>query len=117
LWDKSILLNPGPVTLLGNDRHHYRVAIVQPDRRAVLTRGITCDENHVHAPYGLRADTGCGGNHRGARQQGAAAQREVLPDQYPVHLISGSDLILMLKYLRLRSDGRLNEEWIAAIKG
>jgi hypothetical protein len=45
----------------------------------------------------------------------AAAQREVLSDQYPVHLISGSDLVLMLKYLKLCSDGHLNPEWIATI--
>jgi hypothetical protein len=43
------------------------------------------------------------------------AQREVLDDMYPVHLISGSDLILILKSLRLISQGEISKSWLEAI--
>ena len=44
------------------------------------------------------------------------AQREVLADGYPVHLISGSDLVLILKHLRLVSGGLINRDWLDAIE-
>ena len=43
------------------------------------------------------------------------AQREVLSDAYPVHLISGGDLVSMFKHLRLVSKGRLKEDWLEAV--
>ena len=42
------------------------------------------------------------------------AQREVLEDVYPVHLISGADLIFMLKSLRLVSQGEIRRSWLSA---
>lgn len=42
------------------------------------------------------------------------AQREVLEDMYPVHLISGADLVLMLKSLRLISRGQISRSWLSA---
>jgi restriction endonuclease Mrr len=42
------------------------------------------------------------------------AQREVLEDAYPVHLISGGDLILMFKYLGIIRDGMIRKEWLEA---
>ncbi len=43
------------------------------------------------------------------------AQREVLSDGYPVHLISGVDLIFMFKHLRLLSQGKIKQEWLEAV--
>jgi hypothetical protein len=43
------------------------------------------------------------------------AQREVLSDGYPVHLISGVDLIYMLKSLRKISQGEIRKEWLEAV--
>ena len=41
------------------------------------------------------------------------AQREVLDDGYPIRLISGIELINMMKELRIISNGKINSEWIA----
>ena len=43
------------------------------------------------------------------------AQREVLNDGYPVHLVSGIDLIQMFKYLRLVSGDQIKKEWLEAV--
>ena len=43
------------------------------------------------------------------------AQREVLNDGYPVHLVSGIDLVQMFKYLRLVSGGQIKKEWLEAV--
>ena len=43
------------------------------------------------------------------------AQREVLSDGYPVHLISGTDLVLILKHLRLLSGGLVRVDWLEAV--
>jgi len=45
------------------------------------------------------------------------AQREVLSDGYPVHLISGIDLIYMFKHLRILSQGKIRKEWLGAVLG
>src|ERR1043166_3992046 len=42
-------------------------------------------------------------------------QAEVLSDAYPVRLISGLDLINMMRELRLVSAGRLNQAWIDSV--
>ncbi len=43
------------------------------------------------------------------------AQNEVLSDGYPVHLISGSDLVSMFQHLRLVSNGKIRKEWLDAV--
>lgn len=43
------------------------------------------------------------------------AQREVLADGYPIHLITGADLVLMLKHLRLLSEGKVRRDWLESI--
>lgn len=43
------------------------------------------------------------------------AQREVLRDEYPVNLISGADLIRMLKHLRLTTNGHIRQEWLDSV--
>lgn len=43
------------------------------------------------------------------------AQKEVLSDGYPVHLVAGADLVLILKYLRLLSGGLLRADWLQAV--
>lgn len=43
------------------------------------------------------------------------AQREVLQDHYPVHLIPGIDLVNMLKHLRLVNGGEINTEWLKSV--
>jgi len=45
----------------------------------------------------------------------AQAQREVLADGYPVRLISGTDLIYILKHLRVASGGHIRPEWLATV--
>jgi len=42
-------------------------------------------------------------------------QREVLQDAYPVRLISGSDLINMMKELRIISGGVLDQRWVDSV--
>jgi len=43
------------------------------------------------------------------------AQKEVLSDGYPVHLIAGSDLVHILKHLRLLSGGLLRADWLESV--
>jgi hypothetical protein len=43
------------------------------------------------------------------------AQKEVLTDGYPVHLISGIDLVNMLKHLQIVSGGIVRSEWLEAV--
>lgn len=43
------------------------------------------------------------------------AQKEVLSDGYPVHLIAGADLVNILKHLRLLSDGVLRADWLESV--
>jgi hypothetical protein len=43
------------------------------------------------------------------------AQREVLSDAYPVHLIAGSDLLLILKHLRLVTGGFIRGDWLESV--
>jgi len=43
------------------------------------------------------------------------AQKEVLTDAYPVHLISGGDLVYIMKHQRLISRGLLNREWLKSV--
>jgi hypothetical protein len=45
------------------------------------------------------------------------AQREVLSDEYPIHLISGLDLVYMFKHLRLVSQGQIRQDWLEAVIG
>ncbi|MFC1578969.1 restriction endonuclease [Pseudomonadota bacterium] len=45
------------------------------------------------------------------------AQREVLQDAYPVHLIAGIDLVMMLKHLRLVSRGKIRQDWLSVVIG
>ena len=40
------------------------------------------------------------------------AQKEVLSDGYPVHLISGIDLVYILKHQRLLTQGLIKKEWL-----
>ncbi len=42
-------------------------------------------------------------------------QKEVILDAYPVHLISGSDLVNMLKYLRIAINNEINKTWLESI--
>ncbi len=44
------------------------------------------------------------------------AQKEVLSDGYPVHLISGADLVFILKHLRLISKGKIRADWLEAVR-
>jgi hypothetical protein len=43
------------------------------------------------------------------------AQREVLTDSYPVHLVSGADLVSMLRYLRLAESGSIRSSWLRSV--
>ena len=43
------------------------------------------------------------------------AQREVIADAYPVHLVSGVDLVNMLRYLRIASDSGIREDWLESV--
>ncbi|MGB0154951.1 MAG: restriction endonuclease [Verrucomicrobiales bacterium] len=43
------------------------------------------------------------------------AQKEVLSDGYPVHLISGADLVNILKHLRILSGGVLRSDWLESV--
>ena len=42
-------------------------------------------------------------------------QREVLSDAYPVHLIAGTDLVYILKHLRLISRGLIRRDWLESV--
>jgi hypothetical protein len=44
-----------------------------------------------------------------------AVQKEVLNDGYPIKLICGSDLIVIMKELRLISAGKINGAWLASL--
>ena len=43
------------------------------------------------------------------------AQREVLADAYPVHLIAGIDLVNMLRHLRIATGDGINDEWLRSV--
>jgi len=43
------------------------------------------------------------------------AQREVLADGYPVHLIAGVDLVYILKHQRLVTKGLIRKEWLDTV--
>ena len=43
------------------------------------------------------------------------AQREVIADAYPVHLVSGVDLVNMLRYLRIASDSGIRADWLESV--
>jgi Restriction endonuclease AspBHI N-terminal/Restriction endonuclease len=43
------------------------------------------------------------------------AQREVIADAYPVHLVSGVDLVNMLRYLRIASDAGIRADWLDSV--
>mgnify|MGYP000557277193 CR=1 FL=1 len=43
------------------------------------------------------------------------AQREVYADEYPIHLISGKDLIYLIKNLGIVSSGRIKSDWLEAV--
>ena len=43
------------------------------------------------------------------------AQKEVLSDNYPIHLISGIDLIYMLKHQRKIAQGDIRKEWLDTV--
>jgi Restriction endonuclease AspBHI N-terminal/Restriction endonuclease len=44
------------------------------------------------------------------------AQREVLEDRYPVHLIAGVDLVNLLKALKVISGGVLSSSWVSGVR-
>lgn len=43
------------------------------------------------------------------------AQREVLSDAYPVHLIAGVDLVKMLRYLRIADRTEIRSSWLESV--
>jgi len=43
------------------------------------------------------------------------AQKEVLSDAYPVHLISGQDLLNIMKDLNVIKQGKLDTDWLDAV--
>ena len=43
------------------------------------------------------------------------AQKEVLSDNYPIHLISGIDLIYMLKHQGKIAQGQIRKEWLDTV--
>jgi len=45
------------------------------------------------------------------------AQKEVLEDDYPIHLISGLDLVNMFKQLGLVTNNQINKKWLDSIIG
>ncbi len=45
------------------------------------------------------------------------AQREVLDDRYPVHLISGVDLVNILKERQILKNGKISPDWLQEVIG
>ena len=43
------------------------------------------------------------------------AQREVLTDSYPVHLIPGVELVKMLRFLHLAAEASIRNEWLESV--
>ena len=43
------------------------------------------------------------------------AQKEVIQDAYPVHLISGVDLVYMLKYLRITNNNIISSAFLESV--
>ena len=43
------------------------------------------------------------------------AQREVLTDSYPVHLIPGVELVKMLRFLHLAEETSIRNEWLESV--
>jgi len=43
------------------------------------------------------------------------AQKEVLADSYPIHLIAGAELVKMLRYLNLAEGSEIREAWLDSV--